>query len=137
MNGSPSGSCSVRICRETRWLNGRSLYKVVLDGSIVGTVGDGEHIDLEVPSGRHEIQLRLAWCGSNVCDLELTDVPVELMCGCSTGPRSFGSFMLWLLLPVVGPIVSAVVGIRLLLYLTVLRRKFLWIRQTGTDSLLR
>ncbi|MEV7216923.1 hypothetical protein AB0O31_28010 [Kitasatospora cineracea] len=39
-------------------------YRVLVDGVVVGKVRRGGSVAVEVPTGRHMIQVKIDWCGS-------------------------------------------------------------------------
>jgi hypothetical protein len=58
-------AAAVRLSREAaEWRDRSRVYKIVLDDTEVGTIGDGETAELQVSSGDHELYLRLDWVRS-------------------------------------------------------------------------
>jgi hypothetical protein len=45
----------------------------MVDGRQVGTIRDGETVDIEVPAGRHSVRLVIAWTGSHVVDVDVPE----------------------------------------------------------------
>jgi hypothetical protein len=56
-------------------------YKVLLDGSEIGSIGDGEIKDFQVLPGKHILQLAIDWCNSNPIQFEITDKAITFECG--------------------------------------------------------
>lgn len=54
----------VQIVRRAGWIDWLRAYKIVVDGRVVGKVGNGDSAEFDVAPGRHTIQLRIDWCGS-------------------------------------------------------------------------
>lgn len=42
------------------------IYKVVLDGNIIGHIKNGEEKEFDIPEGNHDLFLKIDWCRSNV-----------------------------------------------------------------------
>ena len=55
----------LRIVRDSGYADRIRAYKVVVDGSTVGTIGDGETKEFLVSGGQHNVSLKIDWCGSN------------------------------------------------------------------------
>jgi hypothetical protein len=47
-------------------------YTVLIDGKAAGHVGRGQSVQAEVPPGRHEVRLKIDWCGSPSVWVEAT-----------------------------------------------------------------
>jgi hypothetical protein len=56
---------SIEIARRPAlWRDRLRAYKVILDGSEVGKIRDGQAIDLRVSPGKHDLRLKIDWSGS-------------------------------------------------------------------------
>jgi hypothetical protein len=78
-----SGPGTIAIEREHARLRDRARsYKVLIDGTQVGVVGDGCSEIFSVTPGAHVVRLRLDWCKSDQVDLAVSDGGVvHLRCG--------------------------------------------------------
>ena len=59
-------------------------YKVLVDGEPVGKLRPGAQLHVEVPAGRHDVQARIDWSGSEVLVIEVAESSspvVELSAG--------------------------------------------------------
>ncbi len=91
-----SDDALLRVTRNpARWRDRLRSYKVLADGSVVGTIGNGRTADFSIPVGHHEIRISLGWAGSNALflDLAVGDVAqVECEPGGSAMTALFGAF---------------------------------------------
>jgi hypothetical protein len=46
-------------------------YQVFLDGAHVGMIGRGQSLRFKVPTGQHQLQLKIAWCSSQPITAEV------------------------------------------------------------------
>ncbi len=83
-------------------------YKVVLDGNVIGEIGNGQQLELDVPPGRHQLHLTIDWCHSNSIDFEANGNTIEFECGSNL--RGF----------------KILLGI---LYMTFLRSQYIWLKK--------
>ena len=77
------------------WLRG---YKIFIDGEEHGAVRPNSIRTLEVPAGRHQVQLRMDWSSSPVVAVDVDDDGATLACG--PGARCGGWSLLSLSCPV-------------------------------------
>jgi cold shock CspA family protein len=75
----------IRITRESGYADVLRAYKVVLDGKVIGTIRDGQQVEFDVAPGRHQLQLKIDWCRSNIVDFEVDGGTVEFECGSNVG----------------------------------------------------
>jgi hypothetical protein len=54
----------IQITRGPGYGDGLRAYRIVIDGEQRGKIGRGETVDIEVPSGPHELVLKIDWCRS-------------------------------------------------------------------------
>jgi hypothetical protein len=47
------------------------MYKVLLDGALIGSVGNGETFQCSTDPGHHELKLVVDWTGSKTVDFDL------------------------------------------------------------------
>jgi hypothetical protein len=56
-------------------------YRILIDGERAGSVKEGQTASVEVPPGRHEVELRIAWCRSPAIAIDVADrATVSLRC---------------------------------------------------------
>jgi hypothetical protein len=67
-------TATIAVSRPSRWQNKFRPYQVLLDGTAIGTVRNGQDAQFPVPPGHHRIQLRIDWCTS-------PELPVSLIPG--------------------------------------------------------
>ncbi len=48
-------------------------YRVILDGEEIGKIFRGERKEFSISPGKHEIELKIDWCGSNKLNFEIKD----------------------------------------------------------------
>lgn len=48
-------------------------YRILIDGSRVGTIGPGEVVDFPLAPGPHRLKIRIDWCASPEVETELAD----------------------------------------------------------------
>ena len=48
-------------------------YKITVDGDLVGRIGRGSQLAVDVAAGPHRVQARIDWTGSPVVDVDVTD----------------------------------------------------------------
>jgi len=100
---------TIGLTRETSYQDMLRAYGVRVDNKKVATIRDGEMITFRVDPGSHTMFLTLDWGRSNKVRFECKDGDeLEFQCG-NTSARS-GAYLA-------------------LLYATVLRHKYLWLRQ--------
>ena len=71
----------ISISRNSGFADIFGAYQVMLDGKQIGKINDGGTETYEVAPGKHELRLKIDWCGSNtvVFDLDKNDLAFE--CG--------------------------------------------------------
>jgi hypothetical protein len=81
-------------------------YAVLVDGKVVAHVSNGAETEFDVEPGKHTVQMKIDWCRSLALDVDVdSGKTVTLLCG---------------------PNVSILLG---LLYITVWRNKYMWLRR--------
>ena len=104
-----SNQTQITVQRMTGYADRLRAYKVKIDGVVVGSVRAGDSATIPVSPGRHSLQLRIDWAGSEQTDFEVKPGDqVFYECG------------------------SNLAGWRVLMalcYLTVLPRRWLWLRR--------
>ncbi len=74
----------LRIKRQQMFVDMMRDYEVVIDGTLVGTVGNGETEVFELTPGHHLVHLKIDWCRSKKISLDvLEDETVVLHTGSS------------------------------------------------------
>jgi hypothetical protein len=71
----------ITLKRDSGWADRLCAYKVVLDGNVVGEIGNGELFQLDVPKGKHSLNLRIDRCGSNIVEFTTDGNTVGFECG--------------------------------------------------------
>jgi hypothetical protein len=54
----------LEIARTSQWANRLRRYSILVDGSEVGTVRNGETVKIPVDPGQRIVQVKLDWCRS-------------------------------------------------------------------------
>jgi membrane protease YdiL (CAAX protease family) len=99
----------IRLLRRSAISDKLQAYKILIDGDEVGQIRDGQSISILVSPGPHAVQLRMDWCRSKPVEFSATEGEgIRFECGSSLGG--------W-------RIILAV------LYITLLRNRYMWIRQ--------
>lgn len=89
------------------WQDRGRKYRVFVDGKEATTVGRGEEARIPVEAGRHVVQLKIDWCRSPSVEIDIEPGAVGVLeCG-----------------PNCKPLLE-------LLYITVWRNKYLWLRRS-------
>jgi hypothetical protein len=57
-------SALINLDREKSFTNSLSKFKIVVDGKEVGTIADGDSVQIPIAPGGHSLRLRSAWTGS-------------------------------------------------------------------------
>jgi len=103
----------VNLKREKSYSDGLRKYKIYIDDVYVSEISAGTSLNLNVPRGKHKIYLKIDWCSSNVLDINcLDEEAINLECG------------------------NALKGYKklfTLLYISFLRKDYLWIKEVGND----
>jgi hypothetical protein len=55
---------NLTVVRDSGYADRLRVYKIVLDGAVVGTIGNGETKTFAVVPGKHSLSLKIDWCGS-------------------------------------------------------------------------
>jgi hypothetical protein len=66
-------SAEVRVHRASEsWRDRLRAYALVIDGAVVAEVKRGESATVAVTPGEHTIWMKLDWCRSRICRIELS-----------------------------------------------------------------
>lgn len=57
-------SARLHLRRPKAYVDTGAKYKVLVDGSSRGRIGNGKELTVPVDTGRHQVQLRYFWCSS-------------------------------------------------------------------------
>jgi len=107
--GAPDSVTRIRLIRRSAVADKLQVYKILIDSGEVDQIRDGQSISIPVSPGPHVVQLRMDWCRSNPVEFSATEgESIQFECGSSLGG--------W-------RIVLAV------LYITLLRNRYMWIRR--------
>jgi hypothetical protein len=75
---------TISLTRDSGYADKVRDYRVMLDGSEIGRIADGESKTFVVPAGKHELRLKIDWCGSNTVDFDLSaGASAAFRCGSS------------------------------------------------------
>jgi hypothetical protein len=55
-------------------------YKVLIDGEVVGKVGRNKQIEVDVPPGSHEVQMKIDWGRSEAVTVDTSTEDARLVC---------------------------------------------------------
>jgi hypothetical protein len=95
VSSAASHDSTISITRTSQWANRFRPIGIYLDGHQVGSVKNGETIQVDVSSGTHEFVAGIAWCKSKPLRLRIgAGQEVELTCG------SYASGLKLLLTPI-------------------------------------
>jgi hypothetical protein len=66
-----------RLTRDSGYADRLRAYKVVLDGTAIGDILNGESKEFSIPAGKHHLETTIDWCKSRVITFEADqpDVP--------------------------------------------------------------
>ena len=68
-------------------------YKVLLDGTEIGDIRQGESKQFPVQEGKHTLQLKIDWCTSKPVTFDLADKSITFECGRNTATKAaFSAF---------------------------------------------
>jgi len=91
--------------REVAWQDRGRSYRVIVDGKELAQIANGAEMQIPVKPGKHLVQLKIDWCQSEALEVNVeTDQPLVLECGPNSTP------------------------LLVLIYITLFRNKYLWLR---------
>jgi len=61
------------ISRKKEWYNKARKFKIFIDGEKKDTIENGEVKELEVESGKHNVQFKMDWCSCPVVEMEIPE----------------------------------------------------------------
>ena len=64
-------SASITISRDSGYADLLRAYRVLIDGSGIGTIGNGESKIFNIEPGLHDLVLTIDWCSSNTITFDL------------------------------------------------------------------
>jgi len=64
---------ALTIVRDTGYADRLRRYKVIVDGTSIGEVGNGETRRFSVSPGLHRVSLKIDWCGSKAVSFNLDE----------------------------------------------------------------
>src|SRR5271170_1947937 len=67
---------SLIIARDTGYADRIRKYKVVVDGIVVGRIANGETQEFPVTPGRHQLRMKIDWCGSKPLEFSVSEKDV-------------------------------------------------------------
>ncbi len=76
------GSSTLVLARQSQRADRLRLYRVVVDGQERDRIADAETKVLSLPSGLHQVELRIDWCRSPKLDVRIeANQSLRLECG--------------------------------------------------------
>lgn len=66
-------SARIHLARDSGFADYTRQYKVVVDGEEKGQIKNGGTFECEIAPGRHTLELKVDWCGSNILKFEVAD----------------------------------------------------------------
>jgi len=55
---------NLTVVRDSGYADRLRAYKIVLDGVVIGMIGNGETKTFPIVPGPHSLSLKIDWCGS-------------------------------------------------------------------------
>lgn len=93
------------------WQDRVRSYRVIIDDKEVAQIANGAEVEVPVDAGKHVVQLKIDWCQSEALEVNVASGEKKILeCGPNATP--------WLAL----------------LYITVLRKKYLWLCPAPSPS---
>jgi hypothetical protein len=72
---------SITINREGGWSDRLRKWRILIDGKEVGQMREGDTFRYEIPSGRHELVMKVDWASSETLPFEIAPGEnVRVMC---------------------------------------------------------
>jgi hypothetical protein len=91
------------------WQDRARKYTVLLNGREIATVSNGSEVEFDVEPGKHTVQMKIDWCNSPEFEVDTrAGETVVLECGPNASPLSA------------------------FLYITLLKKQYLWLRSRQT-----
>src|SRR6476661_2145027 len=66
----------LRIRRADEFADNFRSYSIVLDGAKLGEIKRGETLEFPIPSGQHQLSMKIDWCRSNMIQFAASDSDV-------------------------------------------------------------
>ena len=86
MDGNVGDATIVITRKRGRWRDWLRSYIIMIDRKPVGTIKQGQRVELYVPQGQHELFLKISWCKSRVIDFDAQPgAVIEFFCEPGTG----------------------------------------------------
>jgi len=102
----------ILVRRSAAWGDKLRSYRIIIDGEHAGIVGENSEARIAVKPGRHTVRLQIDWCWSPPLELDIAaGTQRTLECG-----------------PNAHPLLA-------LVYISFLRNRYLWLRDTGARAL--
>lgn len=64
---------TIRIRRTNDYMNLLRDYRLYIDGQKIGTIGNSQSKDFEIPAGQHSVIARIDWCSSQEISFEINE----------------------------------------------------------------
>lgn len=73
---------TITLNRDSGYTDRLRDYRVLLDGSEIGRIGNGETRSFEIPPGQHRLSVKVDWCASDEIEfLAVQDQTTTFNCG--------------------------------------------------------
>jgi hypothetical protein len=77
-------SSTISVSRDSGYADRVRDYRVVLDGTEIGRIGNGGQKSIEVAAGHHQLMMKVDWCRSDIVSFEIgQDQTAQFQCGSS------------------------------------------------------
>lgn len=70
----------ITITRESGYADKLRNYKIIIDGKVIGEIGDGQTKTFDVNKGSHTLSLGADWAKSNEITFDFSDKEVRFKC---------------------------------------------------------
>jgi hypothetical protein len=73
---------TISVSRDSGYADRLRDYRVLLDGAEIGRLGNGAAKNFEIPSGQHQLMIKVDWARSNIVVLDFGDgESARFLCG--------------------------------------------------------
>jgi hypothetical protein len=75
---------TISVSRDSGYADRLRDYRVLLDGTEIGRIGNGGQKSFEIAPGHHVLIIKVDWCRSNIVSFDLADgKSAQFKCGSS------------------------------------------------------
>jgi hypothetical protein len=73
---------TISVSRDSGYADRLRDYRVLLDGAEIGRIGNGAAKQFEVPSGQHQLMIKIDWARSNIVAFDISEnQSARFLCG--------------------------------------------------------